>query len=92
MDTEELEALDLLHYSPLDVNSGVLGPPFPVVHDQLLCLDDVERERVLSWHHTARSLTSSLWAVSLATVIRPTKVVWSANLMMVLKLYTAMQS
>ena len=36
VDTEELEALDLLHYSPVDVDGGVLGPPIPVVHDQLL--------------------------------------------------------
>ena len=33
---------------------GMLSPPFPVVHDQLLCLADVEGEVV------ARSLTSSL--------------------------------
>lgn len=39
METKELEALNSLHYSPVDVNGGVLGPPFPVVHDQLLCLD-----------------------------------------------------
>ena len=35
MDTEELEALDPLLYSLIDVNGGVLSPPFPVVHDQL---------------------------------------------------------
>jgi ribulose-5-phosphate 4-epimerase/fuculose-1-phosphate aldolase len=29
----ELEALDLLHYIPVDGNRGVLGPPFPIVHD-----------------------------------------------------------
>ena len=44
MDTEELEALDLLHYSPIDVDEGVLDPPFSVVHDQILCLSDVEGE------------------------------------------------
>jgi hypothetical protein len=37
VDTEELEALNSLHYIPVDVE-GVLGPPFPVVRDQLLCL------------------------------------------------------
>ena len=38
MDTNELETLNLLHYSPVDVNGGLFGPPFPAVHDQLLCL------------------------------------------------------
>ena len=38
MDPNELEALDPLHYSPVDVNGGVIGPPFPIVHNQLLCL------------------------------------------------------
>ena len=33
-----------LHYSPVDVNGGVLGPSFPVVHDQLLCFADIEGE------------------------------------------------
>ena len=47
MDAEKLEALDLLHYSPIDVNGGVLGPLFPIVHDQLLCLADVEGEVVV---------------------------------------------
>ena len=31
--TKELETLDLLHYSPVDVNGGLFGPPFSVVHD-----------------------------------------------------------
>ena len=39
MDTEELEALDPLHYSSIDVD---------VVHNQLLCLVDVEGEDVVS--------------------------------------------
>ena len=46
MDTKELEALNLLHYSPVDENGGVLSPPFPAVHDQLLCLDHVQGEVV----------------------------------------------
>ena len=58
MDPKELEALDLLHYSPVYVNGGVFSPPFPVVYDHLLCF--TLRERLLSWHHTAMSLTSSL--------------------------------
>ena len=44
MVTKELETLDPLHYSPVDVNGGRLGPPFPVVHDQLLCLAHIEGE------------------------------------------------
>ena len=51
MDTEELEALDPLHYSPVDVNRGVLGPLFPVVHDHNLCLADVEGEVVVLAPH-----------------------------------------
>ena len=46
MDTKELEALNLLHCSPVDENGGVLGPLFPVVHNHLLCLDDVDGEVV----------------------------------------------
>ena len=56
MDTEELDPLSTcsttaLHYSPVDVNGGVLGPLFPVVHDQLLCLSDVEGEAVVLAPH-----------------------------------------
>ena len=32
MDAKELDALKLLHYSPVDENVGLLGAPFPVVH------------------------------------------------------------
>jgi hypothetical protein len=31
MDQKELEALNLLHYSLVDENGGVLSPPFTVV-------------------------------------------------------------
>ena len=51
MDTKELETLDPLLYSPIDVNGGVFGPPFPVVHDQLLCLAHVEGEVVVLAPH-----------------------------------------
>ena len=51
MDTKELETLDLLPYSPVDVNGGLFGPPFPVVHDQLLCLAHVEGEVVVLSPH-----------------------------------------
>ena len=51
VDTEDLETLDPLHYGPIDVNGGFLGPPFPVLHNLLLCLADVEGEvAVLSSH------------------------------------------
>ena len=51
MDTEELVTLNPLHYSLVDVNGGMLSPPFPVVHDQLLCLADVEGEVVVLAPH-----------------------------------------
>ena len=38
VDTKELEALNLLNYSPVDENGDVLGHPFPVVHNNFLCL------------------------------------------------------
>ena len=31
----------------LDANGGVLSPPFPVLHVQLLCLTDIEGEVVV---------------------------------------------
>ena len=51
MDTKELEALNLLHYSPVNENGGVLGPPFLVVHNHLLCLDHIEGEVVVRAPH-----------------------------------------
>ena len=44
MDTGEFDALDPLHYTPVNVDGGMLGPLFPAFHDQLLCLADVEGE------------------------------------------------
>ena len=52
--------LNLLHYSPVDENGGVLGPLFPVVHTIISLVLITLMERLLSWHHPARSLTSSL--------------------------------
>ena len=43
----KLEALNLLQYSPVDENGGVLGPPFPVVRNHLLSLGYVEGEVVI---------------------------------------------
>jgi hypothetical protein len=54
---EELEAFQLLHCGPVDVDRGVLPLLFPLVHDKLLHFVDIE---VISWHHSARTLTSSL--------------------------------
>ena len=51
VDTKELEALNLLHYSPDDENGGVLSPLFPVVHNYLLCLDHVDGEVVVLAPH-----------------------------------------
>ena len=70
-------------------NGGLLGPIFPVVHNHLLCLDHVEGEVVVLAPH---GQVSDLLDVSLLSVIRPTTVVSSANLMMVLELCLAMQS
>ena len=47
MGIKELEALDLLHYNPIDENGDVLGPLFPVVYNHILCLDHVEGEVVV---------------------------------------------
>ena len=47
MDTKELEALNLLHYSPIDENGGVLGPSFLAVPNHLLSLGYVEGEVVI---------------------------------------------
>ena len=38
VDTKELETLDPLHCSPVNVNGGLFGPAIPTVHTQLLCL------------------------------------------------------
>ena len=51
MDTKELEALNLLHYSPFDLDGGMLSPLFPVVHDQLICLAEAEGEVVVLAPH-----------------------------------------
>ena len=87
METEELEALDPLHYSPVDENGGVFGPLFPVVHDQLLGLADVEEEvAVLVPHYQVSDL------LAIGCVIRPTAVMSSANLMMVVEACLPVQS
>ena len=51
MDTKELETLDPLHYSPVNVNGGLFGPLFPVVHVQFLCLAHIEGEVVVLAMH-----------------------------------------
>ena len=80
VDTKELEALNLLHYSPVDENGGVLGPPFPVVHNHLLCLDHVEGEVVLLGPH---GQVSDL--LSIGCLVVDQAVMSSENLMMVLE-------
>ena len=44
-------ALDSLHYSPVKVKGDLFSPPFPVVHDQLLCLAHIEGEVVVLATH-----------------------------------------
>jgi hypothetical protein len=56
VEAKEREAHDLLHYSPIDVDGGVLSPLSPVVLFSLVLI--ALRERLVSWHHTAMSLTS----------------------------------
>ena len=46
----------------------------------------------MSWHQDVWALTSSLYAVSSPSVIRPMTVVSSANLTMTLELFVATQS
>lgn len=79
LDAEELEVTDSLHSSPIDVDWAYPSPCFlklTITSFFLLILKD----RLLSWHRTARSLTSSL--VSSLLLIRPTTVVSSENLVM----------
>ena len=47
----KLEALNLLHCSPVVENGGVLGPLIPVVHNHPVCLDHVEGEVVVLATH-----------------------------------------
>ena len=91
MDTNELEALNLLHYCPVNENRDVLGPLFPVVHYNLLCLDHVEGDVVvLAPHGQVSDLL--LMGCFIIVMNRPTIVVSSANLMMVLESCLAKQS
>jgi hypothetical protein len=60
----EGEALDTLHYSPINVNGGVLTPPFPVYQYQLLCLAAVDGQVVvLVTHCQVSDLLSNLMMV-----------------------------
>jgi hypothetical protein len=68
----------------------VRGPPFPVVHNHLLCLDHIEGEVIVLAPH---GQVSDLLPIDcLIVVIRPTTVVSSANLIMVLESCLAVQS
>ena len=40
--SKELETLDKLHNSPVNVNGGLFGPPFSAGKDHLLCLAHIE--------------------------------------------------
>ena len=89
MDTKELEALNLLHCSPVDENGEVLGPLFPVIHNHLLCLDLVEGELVVLAPH---SQVSDPLPKGCLFVVGDQAVVSSANLMMVLESCLDVQS
>jgi hypothetical protein len=49
--TKEFETLEPLHNSPVDINWGMFGPAFPVVHNHLPCLAVVEGEVVVLAPH-----------------------------------------
>ena len=84
MDTEKLEALNPLLYSPVNVNGGMYGLPFPVVHYQLLCLADIEGQVVvLAPHCQVSDLLPIDCLIVLVIVTIP--IVSSANFMMVLE-------
>ena len=51
MDAKELEALDPLHNSPVDVDGGVLSPLSVIVYNQLLGMTDVEGQVVVLVPH-----------------------------------------
>ena len=51
LDAKKLEALNLLQYSAIDENGGLLGPPFPLVHNHLLWLGHVDDEVVVCAAH-----------------------------------------
>ena len=65
MDSKELESLNLLHYSPVNENGGVLALPFPIVHDQLLSLAHIEAEIIVLLPHC---LVSDLHPIGLIIV------------------------
>ena len=88
MDTKELEALNLLHDSPTNENGGVLGPPFPVVHNHLLCLGHVEGEVVVLAPHGQVSDLLPLGCLGFVG----DQIVLLANLMMVLESCLVVQS
>ena len=92
MDTEEIEALNPLHYNPVDGNRDVVGPPFPVVYDQLLCLTDVEGEVVVLAPHCQVTDILPICRLVVGNHAYSNTVGSSANLMMVLKSCTATQS
>jgi hypothetical protein len=66
-DTEDLTALKFLHYSPIDVDGGVLSHLFPVAHKQLICIADAEREVVVLAPHWAPVLMNSMADMLLPT-------------------------
>ena len=71
MDNKELETLNLLHFSPVNVNEDTFDPTFPIVHYQLVCLaHSVGEVVVLAPYFQVSDLL--LLAVSSLLVIMPT--------------------
>ena len=82
MDNKELETLEPLQYIPVNVNGGLFGQPFPVVHDQLLCLAHIEGEVVVLVPHCQ---FSDLLPIGRLIFVGDQAVVSSANLIMLLE-------
>jgi hypothetical protein len=91
VDTKELDTLNLLHYSSIDMNWGLRDPPLPIVHNHLLCLDHVEGEVVILAPHCQ---VSDLLPTGCLIFVSETayNCVSYANLMMVLESCLAMES
>ena len=88
MDAKELEALDPLHNSSIDVDGDMLSPLSPIVHDQLLGLTDIEGEVVVLAPHCrvsdllpAAKLDQEVQERAKQVVLLPTLTTWGQPVM-----------
>ena len=91
MDTQELEAGDTLNLRPVDTDGGVCATFLPEVHNELFGLLGVESQVVVG---APLRQVLDLFPVGqlMLPLMRPTTVVSSANLTMVLEPCTGVQS